>query len=65
MVRLVELRREIGALERQADLQQQVEPRVRDVAFRVPEGPVAQTFRSQPLTLVCTGPKIELVSTRL
>ena len=43
VVRLVELRCEVGRLERHADLQQQVEPCVRDVALCVPEGPVATT----------------------
>ena len=34
VVDLVELRREVAALERLADLEQQAEPRVRDVALR-------------------------------
>jgi hypothetical protein len=42
VVGLVELRRKVGRLEGHANLQQQVEPRVRDVALRVPEGPVAK-----------------------
>ena len=36
---LVELRGVLGALKGQADLQQQVQPRVCDVALRVPESP--------------------------
>lgn len=64
VVRLVEGRRKVGALEGQADLQQQVQPRVRDVALRVPEGPVANRCKGFPSMVLATTAVAKLLRGR-